>query len=92
MSNKCNSLVVLWRSSVEKNGPLADGIRAMNDHLETRYTNSRVNEWQDERQKLPKKAARYMLGIVLPSVIKSHDIGDDKADEIAKEIFDLIPE
>lgn len=92
MSNKSNTLVVLWRSSVEQNGLLADGIRAMNDHLGTRYTNSRVNEWQDGRANLPKKSARYMLSIVLPNVIKRYDISSDIADDMAKEIFDLIPE
>ncbi|KLV04037.1 hypothetical protein ABT56_15530 [Photobacterium aquae] len=86
------SLVKIWRVEIESHGSLADGIRAMNETLGAKYTNSRVNEWQDGRQKLPKKAARYMLQFVLPQIMKQHNVSNKALREITDEIMGLLPE
>ena len=64
------NLISTFIEVVTLDGSLAEAIRAMNATLDTRYTNSRLREWErGDRQPTP-QVMDYMLGIVLPWLLE----------------------
>ena len=67
---KQDNLISTFIGVVTLDGSLAEAIRAMNAALDARYTNSRLREWErGDRQPTP-QVMDYMLGIVLPWLLK----------------------
>ena len=68
------NLISSFIEIVSRHGSLAAGIRAMNATLDTRYTHSRLREWErGDRQPTP-QVMDYMLGIVLPWLLEQADL------------------
>ena len=66
----------------------ADALRDLNEALGTRYTDSRLGEWRNERRTMPNSVRAHMLAIGIERLLRAHgldphDATDEQLDALA---------
>lgn len=79
------NLISTFIEVVTFHASLAEGIRAMNATLNTRYTHSRVREWERGDRHPTPQVMDYMLGIVLPWLLAQEDIREAEVNRLVKQ-------
>lgn len=79
------NLISTFIEVISSHGSLAEGIREMNATLNTRYTHSRLREWErGDRQPTP-QVMDYMLGIVVPWLLEQEGISQADVDRLVRQ-------
>lgn len=81
---ECPNLIGSWRTL---HGELEEAaLDMLNERLGSRYTLSRISEWERGVRQPNAAAANYMLCEVLPSLLQEAGLSEDEAEQIADHV------